>query len=254
LIARWSTASGGWVVSATSGALGDAARSLVIDGGGALMAGTGIGWYGATLVRESAISGYGWDRVGSGLTRARRTAWISALSRLPDGRVAVGGAFDATGATILQNLALWDPTRQSLTSIGSGLPAAPDALASSAHSLAYAAIRLRSAEPGGSGRPCITAWAGPAPARPAAPTLVARRTQITVQWNAAASGGAPAGWIAEARARGHDTRTCVAVAPELTCAITGLDPGTKYSVQLRAYAIPAGPSAASLAAKVTTKR
>ncbi|MFZ9703023.1 MAG: serine hydrolase [Candidatus Limnocylindrus sp.] len=254
LIARWSTASGGWVASATSGALGDAARSLVIDGGGALMAGTGIGWYGATLVRESAISGYGWDRVGSGLTRARRTAWISALARLPDGRVAVGGAFDASGATSLQNLALWDPTRQSLTSIGSGLPAAPDALASSAHSLAYAAIRLRSAEPGGSGRPCITAWARPAPARPAAPTLVARRTQISVQWSAATSGSAPAGWIAEALARGHDTRTCVAVASERTCAITGLDPGTKYSVRLRAYAIPAGPSAASLAAKVMTKR
>ena len=167
LIARWSTAAGGWVASATSGTLGDGARALVVDGGGALMAGTGIGWYGATLVRESAISGYGWDRVGSGLTRARRTAWISALARMPDGRVAVGGAFDASGATSLQNLAVWDPTRQSLASIGTGLPAAPDALAASANSLAYAAIRLRSTEPGGSGRLCITAWAGPAPARPA---------------------------------------------------------------------------------------
>ena len=254
LIARWSTAAGGWVASATSGTLGDGARALVVDGGGALMAGTGIGWYGATLVRESAISGYGWDRVGSGLTRARRTAWISALARMPDGRVAVGGAFDASGATNLQNLAVWDPTRQSLASIGTGLPAAPDALAASANSLAYAAIRLRSAEPGGSGRLCITAWAGPAPARPAAPTLVARRTGITVRWSAPTGGSAPSGWVAEARARGHDTRSCAVVAPQLTCTITGLDPGTKYSVRLRAYAIPAGPSAASLAAKVTTKR
>ncbi len=254
LIARWSTAAGGWVASATSGTLGDGARALVVDGGGALMAGTGIGWYGATLVRESAISGYGWDRVGSGLTRARRTAWISALARMPDGRVAVGGAFDASGATNLQNLAVWDPTRQSLASIGTGLPAAPDALAASANSLAYAAIRLRSAEPGGSGRPCITAWAGPAPARPAAPTLVARRTGITVRWSAPTGGSAPSGWVAEARARGHVTRSCAVVAPQLTCTITGLDPGTKYSVRLRAYAIPAGPSAASLAAKVTTKR
>ena len=254
LIARWSTAAGGWVASATSGTLGDGARALVVDGGGALMAGTGIGWYGATLVRESAISGYGWDRVGSGLTRARRTAWISALARMPDGRVAVGGAFDASGATNLQNLAVWDPTRQSLASIGTGLPAAPDALAASANSLAYAAIRLRSAEPGGSGRSCITAWAGPAPARPAAPTLVARRTGITVRWSAPTGGSAPSGWVAEARARGHDTRSCAVVAPQLTCTITGLDPGTKYSVRLRAYAIPAGPSAASLAAKVTTKR
>ena len=254
LIARWSTAAGGWVASATSGTLGDGARALVVDGGGALMAGTGIGWYGATLVRESAISGYGWDRVGSGLTRARRTAWISALARMPDGRVAVGGAFDASGATSLQNLAVWDPTRQSLASIGTGLPAAPDALAASANSLAYAAIRLRSAEPGGSGRLCITAWAGPAPARPAAPTLVARRTGITVRWSAPTGGSAPSGWVAEARARGHVTRSCAVVAPQLTCTITGLDPGTKYSVRLRAYAIPAGPSAASLAAKVTTKR
>ena len=254
LIARWSTAAGGWVASATSGTLGDGARALVVDGGGALMAGTGIGWYGATLVRESAISGYGWDRVGSGLTRARRTAWISALARMPDGRVAVGGAFDASGATNLQNLAVWDPTRQSLASIGTGLPAAPDALAASANSLAYAAIRLRSTEPGGSGRLCITAWAGPAPARPAAPTLVARRTGITVRWSAPTGGSAPSGWVAEARARGHLTRSCAVVAPQLTCTITGLDPGTKYSVRLRAYSIPAGPSAASLAAKVTTKR
>ena len=246
--------SGGWVASATSGTLGDGARALVVDGGGALMAGTGIGWYGATLVRESAISGYGWDRVGSGLTRARRTAWISALARMPDGRVAVGGAFDASGATSLQNLAVWDPTRQSLASIGTGLPAAPDALAASANSLAYAAIRLRSTEPGGSGRLCITAWAGPAPARPAAPTLVARRTGITVRWSAPTGGSAPSGWVAEARARGHLTRSCAVVAPQLTCTITGLDPGTKYSVRLRAYSIPAGPSAASLAAKVTTKR
>jgi CubicO group peptidase (beta-lactamase class C family) len=68
LVARWSTAAGGWSASATSSTLGDAPRVFTVDAGGALIAGTGIGWYGSPLVRESALSGYGWERVGGGLT------------------------------------------------------------------------------------------------------------------------------------------------------------------------------------------
>ena len=254
LMARWSTAAGGWSASATSSTLGDAPRALVVDAGGALIAGTGIGWYGSPLVRESALSGYGWERVGGGLTLPRRTAWISALAQGPDGRVAVGGAFSTSGSTSLQNVAIWDPANQELTGLGDGLPAEPDALASSAHSLVYATLRLRSTEPGGSGRTCVTAWGVPAPVTPATPTLTATRSSITVRWAAASSGSTPTGWVAEARASGHATRSCVATAPPLTCAISGLDAATKYSVRLRAYTVPAGPSPNSAAVKVTTKR
>jgi CubicO group peptidase (beta-lactamase class C family) len=254
LVARWSTAAGGWSASATSSTLGDAPRVFTVDAGGALIAGTGIGWYGSPLVRESALSGYGWERVGGGLTLSRRTAWISALTQVPDGRVAVGGAFDASGSTSLQNVAIWDPANQEFTALGAGLPAAPDALASSTHSPAYATLRLRSTKPGGTGRTCVTAWAAPAPAAPATPTLTATRSRITVSWAATASGSAPTGWIAEARSSGRAMRSCVAAAPLLTCAISGLDAGTKYSVRLRAYTVPAGPSPQSVAVKVRTKR
>ena len=254
LMARWSTAAGGWSASATSSTLGDAPRALAVDAGGALIAGTGIGWYGSPLVRESALSGYGWERVGGGLALSRRTAWISALALGPDGRVAVGGAFSTSGSTSLQNVAIWDPANQGLTGLGDGLPDEPDALASSTHSLAYATLRLRSTEPGGTGRTCVTAWGVPAPVTPATPTLTATRSSITVRWAAASSGSTPTGWIAEARASGHATRSCVAAAPLLTCAISGLDAATKYSVRLRAYTVPAGPSPNSAAVKVTTKR
>ena len=254
LVARWSTAAGGWSASATSSTLGDAPRVFTVDTGGALIAGTGIGWYGSPLVRESALSGYGWERVGGGLKLSRRTAWISALTQVPDGRVAVGGAFNASGSTSLQNVAIWDPANQGFTALGAGLPAAPDALASSTHSPAYATLRLRSTKPGGTGRTCVTAWTVPAPVTPATPTLTATRSRITVSWAATASGSAPTGWIAEARSSGRAMRSCVAVAPLLTCTISELNAGTKYSVRLRAYTVPAGPSPQSVAVKVTTKR
>ncbi len=254
LVARWSTAAGGWSASATSSTLGDAPRVFTVDTGGALIAGTGIGWYGSPLVRESALSGYGWERVGGGLKLSRRTAWISALTQVPDGRVAVGGAFNASGSTSLQNVAIWDPANQGFTALGAGLPAAPDALASSTHSPAYATLRLRSTKPGGTGRTCVTVWAVPAPVTPATPTLTATRSRITVRWAATASGSAPTGWIAEARSSGRAMRSCVAAAPLLTCTISGLNAGTKYSVRLRAYTVPAGPSPQSVAVKVTTKR
>ena len=254
LVARWSTAAGGWSASATSSTLGDAPRVFTVDTGGALIAGTGIGWYGSPLVRESALSGYGWERVGGGLTLSRRTAWISALAQVPDGRVAVGGAFNASGSTSLQNVAIWDPANQGFTALGAGLPAAPDTLASSTHSPAYATLRLRSTKPGGTGRTCVTAWTVPAPVTPATPTLTATRSRITVSWAATASGSAPTGWIAEARSSGRAMRSCVAVAPLLTCTISELNAGTKYSVRLRAYTVPAGPSPQSVAVKVTTKR
>ena len=254
LVARWSPLVSGWRVSATSSVLGDAPHTLVLDAGGTLTAGTGVGWYGSPLVRESQLSGYGWEQVGDGVTRVRRAAWITALAATPDGRVVVGGVFDAASSSGTQHIAVWSAASQSFSAIGEGLAAEPDALASSVNSVAYASLRLRSVEPGGRGRICVTAWGAAAPSKPAAPALTAKRTSITIRWAAPPTGSAPSGWIANATAKGQTTRTCRAVASERKCTITSLTPGTKYSVRLAAYTIPAGSSPRSDAVKIATKK
>jgi hypothetical protein len=254
LVARWSPLVSGWRVSATSSVLGDAPHTLVLDAGGTLTAGTGVGWYGSPLVRESQLSGYGWEQVGDGVTRVRRAAWITALAATPDGRVVVGGVFDAASSTGTKHIAVWSAASQSFSAIGEGLAAEPDALASSVNSVAYASLRLRSVEPGGRGRICVTAWGAAAPSKPAAPALTAKRTSITVRWTALHTGSAPFGWIAEATAKGQTTRTCRADASERDCTITSLTPGTTYSVRLAAYTIPAGSSPRSDAVKIATKK
>ena len=254
LVARWSPLVSGWRASATSSVLGDAPHTLVLDAGGTLTAGTGVGWYGSPLVRESQLSGYGWERVGGGVTRIRRAAWITALAATPDGRVVVGGVFDAAGSTGTQHIAVWSAASQSFSAIGEGLAAEPDALVSSVNSVAYASLRLRSVEPGGRGRICITAWGAAPPSKPAAPALTAKRTSITVRWAAPPTGSAPFGWIAEATAKGQTTRSCRADASERECTITSLTPGATYSVRLVAYTIPAGPSPRSDAVKIATKK
>ncbi|MFZ9763715.1 MAG: fibronectin type III domain-containing protein, partial [Candidatus Limnocylindrus sp.] len=217
-------------------------------------AGTGVGWYGSPLVRESQLSGYGWDRVGGGISRSRRAAWITALAATPDGRVVVGGVFDAAGSSGAQHIAVWSSASQSFSAIGEGLAAEPDALASSVNSVAYAALRLRSVSPGGRGRVCITAWGAASPSKPAAPALTAKRTSITVGWGAPTTGSAPFGWIAEATAKGQNSRSCRADASERECTIANLTPGVTYSVRLVAYTIPAGPSPRSDVVKIATKK
>lgn len=254
LIAQWNPLGSGWRVSATSSVLGDAPHTLALDASGRLIAGTGIGWYGSPLIRESQLSGYGWERVGAGVTRVRRAASITALVATPEGRVVVGGAFDSVGSSGTQHIAVWSAASQSFSAIGEGLAAEPDALASSVNSVAYASLRLRSLEPGGRGRTCITAWGVAPPSKPAAPALTVKRTSITVSWAAPVAGSAPAGWIAQATAKGKTVRSCRAVASERSCTITGVTPGTKYSVRLLAYTIPAGPSPQSDAVKIATKR
>ena len=254
LVARWSPLVSGWRASATSSVLGGAPHTLVLDAAGTLTAGTGVGWYGSPLVRESQLSGYGWEQVGDGVTRVRRAAWITALAATPDGRVVVGGVFDAASSSGTQHIAVWSAASQSFSAIGEGLAAEPDALASSVNSVAYASLRLRSVEPGGRGRICVTAWGAAAPSKPAAPALTAKRTSITIRWAAPPTGSAPSGWIANATAKGQTTRTCRAVASERKCTITSLTPGTKYSVRLAAYTIPAGSSPRSDAVKIATKK
>ena len=251
-IARWTPEEGAWRSIATSATLGDAPRALALEPSGALVAGTGVTWYGAPLIRESALSGYGWERVGPGVTLPRRAAWISALSAASSGDTLIGGAFSVSGPASVKNIALWSPATQSLNPIGSGIASEPDALTSSSTVLAYAALRLRG-EPGTSGARCITAWAHPAATSSPSPLLTATRRTITVRWaNDAAAG--TTGWIAEARGPKSARFSCVVDVAEDRCEIKGLTPGVRYSVTLRSYSIPAGPAPRSTAVAVTTKR
>ncbi len=251
-IARWTPEEGSWRSIATSATLGDAPRALALEPGGGIIAGTGVSWYGTTLIRESALSGYGWERVGPGVALPRRAAWISALAATPSNGTLIGGSFSTAGGVSIKNLALWSPATLSLTPIGGGIASEPDALTSSSHALAYAALRMRG-EPGTSGARCITAWAHPAAESSPTPSLTATRRTINVRWVADAAVGTT-GWIAEARGPGKARVSCRVDAATDRCTIAGLTPGVRYSVTLRSYSIPAGPAPRSPAVMITTKR
>jgi len=251
-IARWTPDEGSWRSIATSATLGDAPRALALEPGGGIIAGTGVSWYGTTLIRESALSGYGWERVGPGVALPRRAAWISALAATPSNGTLIGGSFSTAGGVSTKNLALWSPASLTLTPIGGGIASEPDALTSSSHALAYAALRMRG-EPGTSGARCITAWAHPAAESSPTPSLTATRRTINVRWVADAAVGTT-GWIAEARGPGKARVSCRVDAATDRCTIAGLTPGVRYSVTLRSYSIPAGPAPRSAAVMITTKR
>ena len=104
----------------------------------------------AVQVIEPAASG-GWVPVGGGVSYPRRTSWVTAMATLADGTVAFGGYFAKAGALDAPNLAVWDPITRRYSTIGAGLAIEPDALASSAFGTLYAATRVRSTAPGGSG-------------------------------------------------------------------------------------------------------
>ena len=251
-IARWSSESGAWRALATSGTIADAPRVLSLTPSGDLVAGIGVGWYGASLIRESALSGYGWERLGQGVSWPRKAVWISAMTETPDGEIIVGGSFTQTGSASALRIARWSPTSATLSPIGGGLPTEPDAVASSPHALAYAATRLRGA-PGSGGRICISAWSAPAPSSSPLPRLTAYRRSIRVEPATPLTPGAH-GFRAVARAANGTIQTCTATPGARECTIAGLTPGSVYRVTLQAYAIPAGPGPVSEAVTVKTKR
>jgi hypothetical protein len=172
------------------------------------------------------------------------------MATLSDGTVAVGGYFAKAGALDSPNLALWDPIAQRYTTIGTGLAIEPDALASSAFATVYAATRVRSAAPGGSGGRCIGVWSTQAPGTPVGATLTAGRGTIRVDWTLPADSTVATGWIATATAKGRTTRSCTADGSTVSpvagnpahCTITSLVKGVSYKVTLVAWSAPAGPS------------
>ena len=250
LVVSWSPATKHWSVIGDARLYSDLPTSLVVDELGHPLVGRGVGWYGdAVQMIEPAAPG-GWIPLGGGVSYPRRTAWVTAMATLDDGTVAVGGYFARAGALSAPNLAVWDPITQRYTTIGSGLAIEPDALASSAFGTLYAATRVRSATPGGSGGRCIGAWATQAPAAPIGAGLTAGRGTIRVDWTLPADSTVASGWIATATSKGRTPHTCSVAGSNVDptagtpvhCTITGLVKGVTYRVTVVAWSAPAGPS------------
>jgi hypothetical protein len=250
LVSTWNPTTKVWSAIGDARLFSDLPTSMVIDSLGHPLIGRGVGWYGdAVQMIEPAAPG-GWVALGGGVSYPRRTAWVTAMTTLSDGTVAVGGYFANAGALNSPNLALWDPITQRYTTIGAGLAIEPDALASSAFGTVYAATRVRSAAPGGNGGRCIGVWATQAPGAPVGATLTAGRGTIRVDWTLPADSTLATGWIATATAKGRTTRSCTLAGTAVTqvagaaatCTITGLVKGVTYKVTLVAWSAPAGPS------------
>ena len=250
LVATWNPTTKTWSTIGDARLFSDLPTSMVVDSLGHPLIGRGVGWYGdAVQMIEPAAPG-GWIPLGGGVSYPRRTSWITAMTTLANGSVAVGGYFAKAGALDSPNLALWDPVTQRYTTIGTGLAIEPDALASSAFGTIYAATRVRSTAPGGSGGRCIGVWAKQAPAAPVGATLTAGRGTIRVNWTLPADSTEATGWIATATAKGRTTRSCTLAGTAIsqvadaaaTCTITGLVKGVTYKVTLVAWSAPAGPS------------
>lgn len=251
LIARRSASNGTWDAIATRETLGDAPRSLTILSDGNALVGTGIAWDGATLVRESATSGYRWESLGSGPVHTRRATWISTLATADDGSVLVGGRFDTVGGVAAPNIARWDPATLRWSPVGSGISIEPDAVASSPRVEVYVAHRARG-NPGETGRTCIVAFARGLPAAPATPTVIVARKSMRVSWSALDD--AADGWVVEVTAKGRASASCRVEAAARSCTVRGLTPGVRYLVTLRGLSFPAGPGPKSAPVAVTTQR
>jgi hypothetical protein len=228
----------------------DLPTGIVVDSLGHPLIGRGLGWYGEAVQMIEPVAPGGWIPLGGGVSYPRRAAWVSAMTELSDGRVAVGGFFSKAAALDAPNLVLWDPITQRYETIGTGLAIEPDALAASAFATLYAATRVRSAAAGGGGGRCIAVWAKQAPAAPVDATVTARRGAIRVDWALPAESTEVSGWIATATAKGRTTRSCTVAGTAVTqvagaaatCTITGLVKGVSYKVTLVAWSAPAGTS------------
>ena len=254
VVAKYAEGDGMWRIDGDAASFADAPRVLAVDGSGGAIAGMGIAWYGTALATESLGAPGGWVPLGGGVSYPRRSAWISALASLADGRLAVGGYFSAAGGAASPHLAIWDPAAGTFSTLGSGLAIEPDALAGSSRATLYAATRVRSGTPGAPGGRCVAAFAPPAPLAPTNASVTAGSSAATVRWGDPLTGTIPEGWIAVATAKGKATRSCSAVGTTRSCVIKNLAPGVRYSVALRAWVAPAGPSPTITIGSVVAKR
>jgi CubicO group peptidase (beta-lactamase class C family) len=251
-LARWTPNALGWRILATSSALATAPSAMSIGVSGELIVGTGVGWYGASLIRESQLSGYGWERLGSGVSRPRKASWITALAATHTGDMLVGGSFSYAGPARAVRVARWSATSGEMFPIGEGLSTEPDALTSSTDALAYAALRVRGSA-GTPGRTCITAWAAPAPSLSPTPQVTVARRGITISLRELSAEGR-SGFVAVVVSPNGTRRTCVSEEVVQGCTVRGLTPNTKYRVSVSLYSVPAGPAPSSAPVVARTKR
>ncbi|MFM9166327.1 MAG: hypothetical protein ACKOQO_05895, partial [Candidatus Limnocylindrus sp.] len=155
LVSVWSPTEKTWSAIGDARLFSDVPTSIVVDGLGRPLVGRGLGWYGGAVQVMEPVAPGGWIPLGGGVNYPRRTAWVSAMTELSDGKVALGGYFTKAAALDAPNLVLWDPITQRYETIGTGLAIEPDALAASSFATLYAATRVRSATPGGGGGRCI---------------------------------------------------------------------------------------------------
>ena len=262
VVSQWNPTTKIWSAIGDTRLFSDVPTSLVIDELGHPLIGRGVGWYGDAAQQIEPTAPGGWAALGGGVSYPRRTAWVTAMATLGDGKVALGGYFSKAAGLDAPNLVLWDPITQRYDAIGAGLAIEPDALAASANATLYAATRVRSSAPGGSGGRCIAAWAAQAPGAPANATLTAGRGTIRVDWTLPTDSSAATGWIATATAKGRASRSCAVegtfVAPvagnPAHCTITGLAKKVAYTVTLVAWSAPAGPSPRVAVGTVKTLR
>ncbi len=262
LVSTWNPTTKVWSTIGDARLFSDLPTSMVVDSLGHPLIGRGVGWYGEAIQKIEPAAPGGWIALGGSVSYPRRTAWVTAMATLNDGTVAVGGYFAKAGALDSPNLAVWDPITQRYTTIGTGLVIEPDALASSAFGTVYAATRVRSAAPGGSGGRCIGVWATQAPGAPVGATLTAGRGTIRVDWTLPTDSTLTSGWIATATAKGRTTRSCTlagstvnpAAGTPAHCTITSLVKGVTYKVTLVAWSAPAGPSPRVDLGKIKTLR
>ena len=261
-VVAWSPVAKSWSTIGDTSLFSDLPTSIVVDPFGHPLVGRGVGWYGEAVQVTEPAAENGWVPLGGGVSYPRRTSWVTAMTTLDDGTVAVGGYFAKAGGLDAPNLVRWDPITQRYSTIGSGLPIEPDALGSSATGLLYAATRVRSADAGGSGGRCIAAWATQAPAAPVGATLTAGRGTIRVDWAIPADSTQATGWIATASAKGRTTRTCTVAGSTISplagtaahCTIGKLARGVTYKVTLVAWSAPAGPSPTVELGTIRTRR
>lgn len=242
LVSRWSPTLKSWSSIGDETVFSDVPTTLALDGDGTLIAGRGVGWYGEALQAYDAGTLGNWRRLGGGLAYQRSTPWVSTTAVLPNGHVAIGGYFAKASGALSPNLTVWNPSTDTYEQLGGGLPIEPDALAASTNATLIAATRIRSALPGGTGGRCISAWGLGAPGAPTITSVHAMRGRASVSWSADATQPAARGFIGVATARGERTRTCTAGPSARSCTFEGLVSGVRYTVRLRAWSAPAGPS------------
>lgn len=242
LVSRWSPTSKSWSIIGDETVFSDVPTTLALDGDGTLIAGRGVGWYGEALQAFDASALGNWRRLGGGLSYQRSTPWVATTAVLPNGKVAIGGYFAMASGALSPNLTVWNPSTGAYEQLGGGLPIEPDALAGSAHATLIASTRIRSTLPGGTGGRCISAWGLGAPGAPTITSVHAMRGRASVSWSVDTTQPAARGFIAVARARGERTRTCTAGPSARSCTFEGLVSGVRYTVRLRAWSAPAGPS------------